>query len=112
MFPFWGEGVMMNLVDLEPNAVVPVHSHPHEQLGLVVAGQITMMIDGATTRCGVGGVLPDPGRRRAQRDRRSRGLPGAGHLPSRARGLRRPCGRRRLKAAGGASGAMPEESLP
>ena len=47
MFPFWGEGVMMNLVDLDPNAVVPLHNHPHEQMGLVLTGQITMHIDGA-----------------------------------------------------------------
>ena len=47
MFPFWGEGVMMNLVDLDPNAVVPLHSHPHEQMGIVLTGQITMHIDGA-----------------------------------------------------------------
>ena len=46
MFPFWGEGMMMNLVDLDPSSVVPVHSHPHEQMGLVVSGQITMTIDG------------------------------------------------------------------
>jgi quercetin dioxygenase-like cupin family protein len=47
MFPFWGEGVMMNLVDLDPNAVVPLHSHPHEQMGIVLNGRITMHIDGA-----------------------------------------------------------------
>jgi quercetin dioxygenase-like cupin family protein len=46
MFPFWGDGVMMNLVDLDKDAVVPVHSHPHEQMGFVVSGQITMTIDG------------------------------------------------------------------
>jgi quercetin dioxygenase-like cupin family protein len=46
MYPFWGERVMMNVVELDPNAVVGLHSHPHEQLGLVVSGQITMSIDG------------------------------------------------------------------
>jgi quercetin dioxygenase-like cupin family protein len=46
MFPFWGDGLMMNLVDLDPNALVPSHSHPHEQMGLVVTGQITMTIGG------------------------------------------------------------------
>jgi quercetin dioxygenase-like cupin family protein len=46
MYPFWGEGVMMNLVDLDPNAIVPLHSHPHEQMGLVVTGRITMTIGG------------------------------------------------------------------
>jgi quercetin dioxygenase-like cupin family protein len=46
MYPLWGEGVMLNLVDLDPNAVVPLHSHPHEQMGFVVSGEITMTIDG------------------------------------------------------------------
>ncbi len=61
MFPFWGEGVMMNLVDLEPNAVVPLHSHPHEQLGLVVSGQITMAIDGVDHPLGVDECYQIPG---------------------------------------------------
>ena len=93
MFPFWGDGMMMNLVDLDPNAVVPLHSHPHEQMGLVVSGQITMTIDGVRPPAAAGGVLPDPGRGGAQRHRRAGGLPGAGSLPPGARGLRRPRGR-------------------
>lgn len=46
MHPLFGEGTMLNLLDLEPGAVVPLHSHPHEQLGLVISGEITMTIDG------------------------------------------------------------------
>ena len=46
MFPFWGDGVMMNLVDLDAGAHVPLHSHSHEQMGIVLTGQITMHIDG------------------------------------------------------------------
>jgi quercetin dioxygenase-like cupin family protein len=46
MFPFWGEHMMMNIVDLDPNAVVALHSHPHEQLGFVLSGRITMTIAG------------------------------------------------------------------
>jgi len=60
MFPFWGEGVMMNLVDLEPNAVVPVHSHPHEQLGLVLRGMQALVVEGVAHELGPmeGYVLP------------------------------------------------------
>jgi quercetin dioxygenase-like cupin family protein len=46
MFPLFGEAGMLNLVDLAPNAVVPVHTHEHEQLGIVLGGEITMTIDG------------------------------------------------------------------
>ena len=37
---------MLNLVELDPGAVVPEHSHPHEQLGIGLRGLITMVIDG------------------------------------------------------------------
>lgn len=43
----FGEGAMLNLVELEPGAVVPLHSHPHEQLGLVLRGSMTLNVDGA-----------------------------------------------------------------
>jgi quercetin dioxygenase-like cupin family protein len=42
----FGEGAMLNLVELEPGAVVARHSHPHEQLGLVLRGSMTLMVDG------------------------------------------------------------------
>jgi unsaturated pyranuronate lyase len=46
----FGEGAMLNLVDLESDAVVALHSHPHEQLGIVLSGEITMTIDGVDHR--------------------------------------------------------------
>ncbi len=46
MRPLFGDGAMLNWIEMEPGAVVPLHSHPHEQLGYVVRGQITMTIDG------------------------------------------------------------------
>jgi quercetin dioxygenase-like cupin family protein len=42
----FGEAAMMNLVELEPGAVVRLHSHPHEQLGLIVRGSMTLVVDG------------------------------------------------------------------
>jgi quercetin dioxygenase-like cupin family protein len=42
----FGDAAMINLVDLEPGAVVPLHSHPHEQLGLLVRGSMTLMVNG------------------------------------------------------------------
>jgi len=43
----FGEGAMLNLVELAPDAVVPSHSHPHEQLGLILRGSMTLVVDGA-----------------------------------------------------------------
>jgi quercetin dioxygenase-like cupin family protein len=40
----FGERAMLNLVQMEPGAVVARHSHPHEQLGLVLQGSISMSI--------------------------------------------------------------------
>jgi quercetin dioxygenase-like cupin family protein len=41
----FGERSMLNLVELEPGATVAIHSHPHEQLGLILRGSMTMTID-------------------------------------------------------------------
>jgi quercetin dioxygenase-like cupin family protein len=42
--PLFGDGAMLNLVTLEPRSEVPVHSHPHEQLGHVVEGELILTI--------------------------------------------------------------------
>jgi unsaturated pyranuronate lyase len=44
--PLFGADAMLNLVDLEPNAVVALHSHPHEQLGVVLSGEMTLLVNG------------------------------------------------------------------
>ena len=56
----FGEKAMLNIVEMEPGAVVAMHSHPHEQLGLILAGSMTMVVDGVTHECGpmVAYVLP------------------------------------------------------
>ncbi len=43
-----GENLMFSLVTLEPGAVVPTHSHPHEQLGMMVSGTMEFTIAGET----------------------------------------------------------------
>ncbi|MGE5248471.1 MAG: cupin domain-containing protein [Verrucomicrobiota bacterium] len=45
----WGEKLMLSLVTLEPGAVVGTHSHPHEQMGLVVSGTMELTV-GEQTR--------------------------------------------------------------
>ena len=44
--PLFGERAMLNVVTFEPGALVPAHSHPHEQLGIVLRGTQILVIDG------------------------------------------------------------------
>src|SRR5215813_2136489 len=44
--PLFGERCMLNLIEFEPGAVVPLHSHPHEQLGIVLRGMQALVVDG------------------------------------------------------------------
>ena len=43
---FWGNEMLVSIADLEPNAVLPPHSHPHEQAGHVISGEIEITIAG------------------------------------------------------------------
>ena len=61
MSPLFGDGAMLNLLDFEPGAKVPEHSHPHEQLGLVVEGEIVLQIDGVEHRLAPGHGFQIPG---------------------------------------------------
>ena len=38
------EKMMLSVVDLEPHAVVEEHAHPHEQVGMLLAGRATFFI--------------------------------------------------------------------
>ncbi len=58
--PLFGSGAMINLIEFEPGAVVPLHSHPHEQLGIVLRGMQALVVDGEPHELGPmeGYVLP------------------------------------------------------
>ena len=43
-----GERTMLSLVTFAPDAVVPTHSHPHEQMGMMVSGTMEFTIAGET----------------------------------------------------------------
>jgi quercetin dioxygenase-like cupin family protein len=46
----WGEKLMLSHVTVQPNApIVPLHSHPHEQMGIVLEGKVGLTI-GPETR--------------------------------------------------------------
>jgi quercetin dioxygenase-like cupin family protein len=61
MQPLFGDGAMLNMLQLEPGAVVDEHSHPHEQLGLVVNGVLVLRIDGVEHRLPAGHGYQIPG---------------------------------------------------
>jgi quercetin dioxygenase-like cupin family protein len=55
------EKVMMSLAELEPQAVVEEHSHPHEQVGMVLEGQVVFVIGGEERTLGAGDMFRIPG---------------------------------------------------
>jgi quercetin dioxygenase-like cupin family protein len=58
--PLFGAGAMQNLNEIEPGSTVPLHSHPHEQLGMVLRGMQALVVDGVPHELGPmeGYVLP------------------------------------------------------
>jgi quercetin dioxygenase-like cupin family protein len=50
--PLFGAGAMLNLIRFEPGATVPLHSHPHEQLGIVLEGMQALVVDGVAHEFG------------------------------------------------------------
>ena len=51
-----GEKMMLSLVEFAPHAVVQPHSHPHEQMGMLLEGELTFTI-GDQTRTLVSGEM-------------------------------------------------------
>lgn len=45
---FWGVEMLLSSADIDANAVVPMHSHAHEQVGTVIAGEFELTIGGET----------------------------------------------------------------
>jgi quercetin dioxygenase-like cupin family protein len=50
--PLFGEGAMLNLIEFQPGATVPLHSHEHEQLGIVLRGMQALVIGGVAHELG------------------------------------------------------------
>lgn len=53
---FWGDNMLISVADLEPGALLPSHSHPHEQAGVVLEGELTLVIDGDVKVLGPGDI--------------------------------------------------------
>jgi quercetin dioxygenase-like cupin family protein len=50
--PLFGEGAMLNLIEFAPGSEVPLHSHDHEQLGLVLRGMQALVVNGVPHELG------------------------------------------------------------
>jgi quercetin dioxygenase-like cupin family protein len=55
-----GERITVAVVELEPNGTVPSHRHEHEQMGLVIRGQVTFTVGDETRTFGPGGTWRVP----------------------------------------------------
>ena len=51
-----GDKVTLAIVELDPDAVVPEHRHPHEQNGMVITGQMTFRVGSEERVLGPGGT--------------------------------------------------------
>ena len=56
-----GEEMNVQHFFIEPDAVVPDHSHPHEQTGYLVEGTLTFIVDGEEIPVSAGDSYAIPG---------------------------------------------------
>ena len=61
IFTTYCERMMLSLVEMQPHAVVEEHSHPHEQMGLMLEGEADFTIGGQTRRVTSGQMWRIPG---------------------------------------------------
>jgi quercetin dioxygenase-like cupin family protein len=50
----WGTGLMANRVEMLPGSEIPLHSHPEEQLGVIIEGELILDVDGEPHPLGPG----------------------------------------------------------
>lgn len=53
--------MLMSLVEFQPGAIVEVHSHPHEQMGMVLEGQARFIVGDVEKVLGPGDMYVIPG---------------------------------------------------
>ncbi len=61
MFATEAEKMTLSIVDMDPGAVIPEHSHPHEQIGYMVKGEFEFIIGGQSFHVGPGQIWRIPG---------------------------------------------------
>lgn len=57
---FWGQEMLLSFADVAANITMPLHSHPHEQAGTLISGELELTIGGETRllRPGDGFIIP------------------------------------------------------
>jgi quercetin dioxygenase-like cupin family protein len=58
---FWGDRMLVSITDLDPNVVMPVHDHQHEQIGILLSGELELNIDGEARWLKLGEPFVIPG---------------------------------------------------
>jgi quercetin dioxygenase-like cupin family protein len=56
-----GQQLMISHVDLQPGSVVALHSHPHEQMGILIEGEMTFTVGDETRELKAGEMWRIPG---------------------------------------------------
>jgi quercetin dioxygenase-like cupin family protein len=51
-----GKRITLGVIELDPESVVPEHSHDNEQLGMVLAGSVRFRVGDETEELGPGGT--------------------------------------------------------
>ncbi|MES2332201.1 MAG: cupin domain-containing protein [Bacteroidota bacterium] len=54
------ENMTLNFLEVEAGAIVPEHSHPHEQVSIVTDGEFELTVAGEPMRFGPGKVIVIP----------------------------------------------------
>lgn len=56
-----GKNLMLSVVRFEPRSVVAEHSHPHEQMGMLLEGRLEFTVGNVTRLLGPGDIWRIPG---------------------------------------------------
>ena len=57
---FWGEKMLVAIVELEAGAVLPAHQHHHEQISYILEGELEFDLDGETQMVTAGDIVVIP----------------------------------------------------
>jgi len=58
---FWEKQMLLSVAELDANVELPMHSHPHEQAGIVVSGTLELTIGEETRKLEPGQTFIVPG---------------------------------------------------
>ena len=56
----WGERLMIARVAMQPHSAMPLHNHPHEEMGMVLEGETQFIIGNAVSNLKKGDVFLAP----------------------------------------------------